>query len=216
MKSVKAFFFSVLAGAAIGLGGLLFVISNAYVGKELGSLLFAVGLFLVCSLGLNLYTGKIGFAFENHTKIYALDLFVMLIGNTIGAYLFGLIARVTPLSEIEEISNTINKVVAARDVFNNETFYHALLSSFMCGALVFLAVFSFKKIKNYPLKTIALVFCVFLFVYFGFEHVIANIFYFSFGNAIGWAFVLNAFICLIGNSLGALAVYGITKIAKRS
>lgn len=215
LKLLKAFPFSILAGASIGLGGLLYIVASAYVCKELGSFLFAVGLFLVCSLGLNLYTGKIGFALLNHTRIYALDLLVMLIGNTIGAYLFGFIARITPLSGIEAISQTIDRVTSSRDVFANETFYHVLLSSFMCGVLVFLAVFCFKKIKNYPLKTLALVLCVFLFVYFGFEHVIANIFYFAFGGVIGWQYVTNAFLCLIGNSVGALSMYCMTLLARK-
>ena len=68
MNSVKfqllTFVKGILAGLSIGLGGFLYILMVHYVpgelGKVLGSFLFAVGLFLVCTFNLSLYTGKIG------------------------------------------------------------------------------------------------------------------------------------------------------------
>ena len=58
----------ILAGLSIGLGGFLYILMVHYVegelGKVLGSLLFAIGLFLVCTFKLSLYTGKIGMIYE--------------------------------------------------------------------------------------------------------------------------------------------------------
>ena len=61
---VLHFLKGILAGLAIGLGGFLFILMSFLIegelGKALGSLLFSVGLFLVCTFYLSLYTGKIG------------------------------------------------------------------------------------------------------------------------------------------------------------
>ena len=66
-----SFLKGILAGLAIGVGGFLYILMICYVpselGKVLGSLLFAVGLFTVCSLQLHLYTGKIGCVYEGNT-----------------------------------------------------------------------------------------------------------------------------------------------------
>ena len=63
-----SFLKGILAGLAIGLGGFLYILMtyliSGEVGKVLGSLLFAVGLFTVCTFQLHLYTGKIGLIFE--------------------------------------------------------------------------------------------------------------------------------------------------------
>ena len=62
------FYKGILAGLAIGLGGFLYILMCHYIpgelGKVLGSLLFAVGLFTVCTFYLSLYTGKIGLIYE--------------------------------------------------------------------------------------------------------------------------------------------------------
>ena len=67
-----SFLKGVLAGLAIGLGGFLYVLMIRFVpgegGKVLGSLVFAVGLFLVCTFSLSLYTGKIGKVFEEKQR----------------------------------------------------------------------------------------------------------------------------------------------------
>ncbi len=208
MKSSKllplVFLKGILAGLAIGLGGFLFVIASAYVNKLLGSIVFAVGLFLVCFFKFELYTGKIGFAFDMKRKSYVLDLIVMLLGNVAGAYLLGFLIRLTPIMQVEAIAEKINAVAAARLVGVNETFLQAFISSIFCGALVFLAVYYYKNNKHFIFKVLALVICVAIFVYFGFEHVIANIFYFSFAGTVSVHAIVNLFICLLGNSIGAL------------
>lgn len=210
MKKYSLLFLSGIgAGAAIGLGGFLYVLITAFTDKLPGSIAFAVGLFLVCFFALHLYTGKIGFAFDQKRKSYVIDLLVMLIGNAVGAYLFGLLMRATQITSVPEIANKIQSICSMRMVGINETWYDALKSSIFCGALVFLAVYFYKNNKHFIFKVLALVICVTIFVYFGFEHVIANIFYFSLGGVVDVSFVSNLFICAIGNSLGAWAIRAI-------
>ena len=62
MNYLKTFIGAVLAGMAIAIGGLAFLSVDS---KVLGSALFTVGLFTVCTMGLNLFTGKVCYVFQN-------------------------------------------------------------------------------------------------------------------------------------------------------
>ena len=71
MSKTKNFLLGIAAGAAIAFGGLLNIIVKTYLtgdvsilGKLLGSALFPIGLCLVCFLGFNLFTGKIGYLLD--------------------------------------------------------------------------------------------------------------------------------------------------------
>ena len=62
MKSLKVFVSAVLAGFCIGLGGMLFLAMDD---KVIGASLFSVGLFVICTNGFHLFTGKVCYAFQN-------------------------------------------------------------------------------------------------------------------------------------------------------
>ena len=80
MKTVKAFASAAMAGLCIGLGGLVYL---AVEDRVIGSALFTVGLFAICSFGLNLFTGKVCYLPENDGA-YALLLPVIWLGNFAG------------------------------------------------------------------------------------------------------------------------------------
>ena len=204
----KNFYKGILAGLAIGVGGFLYVIITHYVngelGKVLGSIAFAIGLFLVCTFYLSLYTGKIGLIYEQRqNKEFYWSLPVMLIGNAIGAFALGYICYF--IFKDLEVMNTVNNVCLSRttlETFND--YLSCMVKSFLCGLCVYLAVKCFNlnrlKIKGIFL----LVFFVFVFVYCGFQHCIANMFYFGFGNHINLYTFINLLFCILFNSLGPI------------
>ena len=211
MKTIlKNFLYSVLAGLAIGLGGFLFIFFtyaiNGEFGKILGSLFFAVGLFTVCACKLFLYTGKIGNVYEGkQDKLFYVSLPIGLVGNAIGAvglgYLAGLIFDGTKLE-----TRALN-VALSRLVFDGiDNYLMCIVKAILCGLCVFIAVKAFNLNRMKPLGIIMLVLFVFIFVYCGFEHCIANMFYFGFANSFAKE-TANTFIDLalviLGNSLGA-------------
>ena len=207
MKEVlKSTYKGLFAGLAIGLGGFLYIIMKHFVpgelGTVLGSTLFAIGLFLVCTLQFHLYTGKIGLVYEGkQTKEFYISLPVMLIFNAIGAFGLGYVCFA--IFRNTEVMETVNNVCAMRTTLNTFNDYLSLMvKSFLCGICVYMAVKCFNLNRLKPLGIGLLVLFVFIFVYSGFQHCIANMFYFGFGNHInGYTFV-NLLFCILFNSLG--------------
>ena len=106
MKYLKVLLYGIYAGLAIGLGSFVFTIVSAYMGdttagKIFASALFSVGLILVCVLGLQLYTGKIGVVFDDREKLKenAINLPIMLVGNAIGAFALGILCHFSYIAE---------------------------------------------------------------------------------------------------------------------
>jgi len=211
---LKNFAFGILAGIAIGFGGFLNLLCLNENLKFLGSVLFSVGLLSVCFFKLHLYTGKIGYVKENNIN-YFVSLFLMLIGNTIGAVGLGYLLRLTPCANYASVSSVASKKII---FFNSDCVYKTLRMlclSFLCGTFVFVGVDIFKKYKNYFVKIIGIIFAVTVFVFTGMEHCIADIFYFSFANswkdAFGQCFY-TIIIAIIGNSIGAIVFYDLRKV----
>lgn len=217
-KYLNNFILGILAGAVIGLGGLLNLLMLSLNLKYLGGVLFSVGLFSVCFFSLHLYTGRIAYVIDNK-KDYILSLLIMYLGNAIGAILFGYLMRLTTISTTGILSEIATKVGTNKIInfASNEVFYSGLkilIFSFFCGIMVFLAVDVFKKVDKWIIKIINLVVCVALFVICGMEHCIANMFYFAIGNIYGvdlFACIVAILIATLGNSLGAIASRTVVK-----
>lgn len=216
----KNFYKGILAGLAIGLGGFLYVIMSFAIqnefGKILGSILFAVGLFLVCTFYLSLYTGKIGIVYEGRQeKSFYWSLPVMLIGNAIGAFLLGYICYF--IFRNTDVINTVNNVCEIRTNLNSFADYVVCaIKSFLCGLCVYLAVKAFNLNRLKLIGILLLVFFVFVFVYCGFQHCIANMFYFGFGNHIYWDTLFNLLVCITFNSFGPIIGVLLVKLIKKA
>ena len=206
MKYLKVLLFGIYAGLAIGLGSLVFTIVSAYLnntgGMIFASALFSIGLILVCTLGLQLYTGKVGIVFDNREQLKenAINLPIMLVGNAIGAFGLGIICHFVFMN-IPEVADRILAISLGKT--NSTTVF---LQGVFCGALVYIAVYFFKNLQNWAMKIIGIITAVTLFVYCGFQHCIANMFYF--GMAFNWNIDMlwNLLIVILTNSIGALLI----------
>ena len=212
MKYLKVLLFGIFAGLAIGLGSLVFTIVSTYAtsvgGQIFASALFSIGLILVCTLGLQLYTGKVGVVFDDREKLKenAINLPIMLLGNAIGAFALGIICHFVFMN-VPNIAVRILKISEGKT--ESDTVF---LQGIFCGALVYIAVYLFKNLQNYAMKIIGIITAVTLFVYCGFQHCIANMFYF--GMAFNWNINMlwNLLIVILTNSIGALLVSCIVKL----
>ena len=211
MKYLKVLLFGIFAGLAIGLGSLVFTIASAYArsvgGQIFASALFSIGLILVCVLGLQLYTGKIGVVFDNREKLKenAINLPIMLLGNAIGAFTLGVICHFI-FKGVPEIADRIGKIAFAKIDYAN---HNVFLEGIFCGALVYIAVYLYKNLQNWAMKIIGIITAVTLFVYCGFQHCIANMFYFAMNfDWVNWNidYLWNILVVILLNSIGALLV----------
>ena len=218
-QQLLTFVKGILAGLSIGVGGFLYILMVHYVdgegGKVLGSFLFAVGLFTVCTFYLALYTGKIGLVFEKKqdSKFYV-SLPVMLVGNAIGAISLGYMCYA--IFKNTEVMTTVSSVCASRTsllTFND--YLSLMIRSFLCGLCVYLAVKSFNKDRLKPLGIVLLVLFVFVFVYAGFQHCIANMFYFGFGNHFTHETYINLVLCILFNSIGTIPGVMLIKVIEK-
>lgn len=213
MKYLKVLLFGIYAGLAIGLGSSVYTVAITYLTSHGGiifaSALFSVGLILVCVLGLQLYTGKIGVVFDDREKLKenAINLPIMLVGNAIGAFALGIICHFAFMN-IPEINDRIIAISQGKTASDT-----VFLQGIVCGALVYIAVYFFKNLENWGMKIIGIIAAVTLFVYCGFQHCIANMFYF--GMAFNWNIDMlwNLLIVILTNSIGALLVRCIVHLA---
>ena len=218
MKYLKILLFGIFAGLAIGLGSLCFTLTLSFmkdnlanVGKMLGSALFSVGLILVCTLGLQLYTGKIGVVFDDREKLKdnAIALPIMLVGNAIGAFSLGILCHFI-FQNVPDIKTTIEGISLGK--YSTES-TKLLLQGIFCGALVYIAVYLYKNLENAAMKIIGIIVSVTLFVYCGFQHCIANMFYFGMGFNWDIKMLWNLLIVILTNSIGALLVRCLVHLA---
>ncbi len=160
-------------------------------GNPIGPVIFAFGLLGVCYLGQNLFTGKCGFLISD--KIKPLDLLYILLGNMVAGYIIGLIYATTDPSIIE---------TAAAKVATWDFSITFLLKSIFCGAIMYLAVLMYKK--GTPL---GIIFGVPLFIFCGFQHCVANIVTLG----VAGTFSITIFLCILGNFVGSLFTWYITR-----
>lgn len=75
--------------------------------------------------------------------------------------------------------------------------------------MMYIAVNNFKHSKDLISKYIGIFLCVMVFILCGFEHCVANMFYFSIANVWNLNVLLYLFVMVIGNSIGSviMAIY---------
>lgn len=197
---------SILAGIMIGIGGTIYLSLD---NKIVGSILFAIGLFVIVVYSFNLYTGKIGYLINNFNKKYIRELIITLIGNFIGTFFVGFILRYT------RIYNMISeKAKTLADIKLNDTLISILILSFFCGILMYLAVNTYKEVKDIG-KYLAVFLGVIVFILCGFEHCIANMYYFSVSSTWSLNTLLYLLVMILGNSLGGILIPLCNKVIKK-
>lgn len=203
MKLSKKIFFSILAGAAIAFGGLVFLsinsLNNSILISAIAAYSFSIGLILVLVFGLWLFTGKIAYALEKKFGVldFAIMFFFNLVGATFVGYLAFFILKTTKIYEINYASLT-SKI----DEFN---FWKLFLSGMLCGMFVYAAVEAYKMKKIHIIIRIILVIAfIGTFVLLKLNHCVANMFYISFASAWSWKTTLFIVVNTSANSIGAI------------
>ena len=171
MKYLQDFFLSVLAGIAISIGCIVFLtIEN----PVMGSLLFSIGLLTVLKFKLNLFTGKAPYICKNEPS-YILFTFLVWLGNFVGMGISSFLIGQTRIKE-----KIIDRCISIAEVKIQDNLLSLFILGVFCGAMMYIAVDTYinqSKEKNFT-SGLVVVLCVSVFILAGFEHSIADMFYF--------------------------------------
>ena len=179
----------ILAGAFIGLGSLLYVIvmSDPTLGfaasRLAGGAVFSLGLLLVVVAGAELFTGNnlLAMAWARGlltTRDVLFNWSVVCAANFIGA--FGLALLVFLSGHAEAGGGLIAKTyLGIADAKSSLPFWTAFVRGVLCNVLVCMAIWMTLAGRSVTDKMVAVLFPVTAFVAAGFEHSIANMYFFS-------------------------------------
>lgn len=203
-KYLSYVFRGIFAGIMIGIGGVVFLSLD---NKVIGASFFSIGLLVVCMFNMYLYTGKIGYVISNKLSYVVLLMFT-LIGNFIGTYLVALGCLNSRISSISEKARVLS------DIKLNDSVVSILILSIFCGILMYIAVNSYKTSKDVLGRYIPVFMGVIVFILCGFEHCVANMFYFSVASVWSFKTVIYTFVMVIGNSIGSILIASYDKYIK--
>lgn len=190
VKSMKDLFYGICAGMLIGIGGAVFLASE---NRVIGAVLFSVALICICAKGYSLYTGKVGYLAFSHRAIDFKNLIFCFLGNLIGTFAAGNAIRFSQNALYEKAAALCEAKLA-------QSVPSALIRAVFCGILMYLAVSVYREKSTF----IGILFCVPVFILAGFEHSIADLFYFFAAGR--YALTAGGYLLLIvlGNSVGGL------------
>ena len=194
MRSLKVFIKAVAAGLCISIGAASYLSCD---NKIVGSLLFTTGLFTICFFGLNLYTGKIGYALD---MPHPIDCLTTWAGNVVGCICGGALLRYA-IPSLAEVGRSVTEAKLSLPIMR------AVVLGIFCGILMYIAVHNFNQNPHMIGKCIGILVCIPAFIICGFEHSIANVVYFTLGIRSA-AELLNMLVFTlavsVANAIGAI------------
>lgn len=182
----------ILGGIMISLGGSVFLACD---NKYIGAVLFSVALLCICLKGYALYTGKVGYIALSHKKDDVSSLLFSLLGNAIGSIGAGYLI----MYALPKLSETALKICTAK---LEQDLPVAFVRGIFCGFLMYLAVSIYRE-KN---SIAGILFCVPVFILSGFEHSIADMFYFGVSGIKSFEAFAFIMVVVLGNSVGGILI----------
>ena len=166
---MKTIFLSIIGGLFIAFGAL----ASAGLQAPFNGIIFSTGLLTILYTNTNLFTGSIlqivkGLSFKLIFRWIAIFL-----GNLIGCYLFAKL--------IQHCGYNLESVINLAQNKANLTSIQAFLRAIPCNFLVCLAVIHFRNLLAIE-RIVMVIFLISVFVICGFEHSVANMFYYAFSN----------------------------------
>ena len=173
----------IYAGILISIGGIAYL---AIPDKIVGSFIFSLGLLTVCMYSFNLYTGKVGYILVNKPS-YLIELLLSLM-------------RLTRFKSYVETATTIVNTKL------NDNLLSIFILAIFCGMIMYIAVNNYKKEEDVIGKYMTIFMGVMAFILCGFEHCVANMFYFSIAGVFSFKVLLYLLVMVLGNSLGSIII----------
>lgn len=189
---MKTFVKAVMAGIAISIGGIVYLTLESHI---IGAFLFTIGLFTIFTFELELFTGKVCYI-PNKELGYLKDVLSALAGNTVGTVSMGYLLRHTKVSKV------VGPTVELVDGKLSDTIFSTFVMAVLCGIMMCVAVIGYRTIKEGVIRYMALVVPIMVFILSGFEHSIADMFFYSIADAWGMKAVEYIIVIAVGNLIG--------------
>ncbi len=199
----KDFCLSALAGICIAIGGTVYLCCS---NQTVGVFLFSLGLLTIIFFKLNLFTGKVGYLLSEKPS-YLLFLIVVWLGNAAGAIATALLEKHTRISSALTAS-----AQTAADIKSSDSLLSLFILGIFCGIMVYIAVQGTKSTESGAVKVTLTVLPIAVFIFCGFEHCIADIYYFALVGFTPSAW-LRILIITLGNSVGAIVFHLLSRLA---
>jgi formate/nitrite transporter FocA (FNT family) len=201
-KYSYSFVVSIIAGLSIAFGCLVNLLSgNAIV----GAFFFSTGLFLVLTRKYNLFTGKIGYLFDNK-KEYIIEMVLVWLGNLVGTQILSIFVRFTHL--YEKIKPSVEAIILSK---TGQGYLSAFLLAVLCGIIIYLSVENYKQNSHEIGKYLGILLLIPLFIICGFEHCVADMFYFFLIPDNVLIKVVYLTVITFGNAVGSIVLHEIKK-----
>lgn len=186
MKILPCAVRGILAGLMISIGGYVFLGCE---NRVVGALFFTVGLITITLFGFDLYTGKVGYWLSQSGAERGQTL-LSLPCNAIGCLLAGLARQ------------PAGAVLALCEARLAKAPLTLLVDGIFCGILIFICVEIYKTRGT----VLGILICIPTFILCGFEHSVADIFYFANARIFSGKAVTVVLLVALGNAIGALLI----------
>lgn len=190
------------AGIMIAIGGSVFLAVRPQ-SPIVAAILFSVALLCICFKGFSLFTGKVGYIVESHKKEDWSTLLLGLLGNLLGTFICGVAIRYA----FSSYGNLAEQLCLAK---LEQPVLAALIRAVFCGILMYLAVSVYREKQSIA----GILFCVPVFILSGFEHSIANMFYFAASGIFSFKAFLYLWLIILGNALGGMLLPLLSLVGK--
>lgn len=197
---LEIFLKSLLAGFCIVMGSTAYLILKSYDMTILGAFVFGLGLYAIIHFKLWLFTSKIS-GVVTHKPKYILDVLFCLFTNVLSVMFLSLVLSYTRIGNV-----LVEYATPLVETKMNDSWYSILILSFMCGCLIYLAVQGHDKCEYGAGKVVFVFLSIFVFILCNYEHVIANVCYFTYARVFSGKVLLYFVIMALGNSIGAIGI----------
>lgn len=198
MNRIRYIVSSICAGIAISVGCIAYLTSGS-------AWAFPIGLFTVCAFGLNLFTGNVCFAKLKDIP----NLLICLVFNILSAFGTGFIVGYCKPALVENAKNMII-------IKYTEGYLSLVALAILCNMLIFVAVGLYHSENLLSVvRLFGLYFATAIFVLCGFEHCIANAFYFGLARDISMQSMTYLIINIVFNAVGGILAYRLTAFIQK-
>lgn len=157
-------------------------------------------------LGLHLFTGKVGaLVYSKDKKHDSLLLLTCLAGNLVGTFITSRLAYLA----CDNGTVIRDNAIAMCNAKLERTPTSFIVSAFFCGVLMYVAVTVFARKQSIA----GIVFCVPVFILSGYEHSVADMYYFFTADIYTVRALEYIALAVLGNALGAWFIPAMKKLA---